>query len=95
MSDGADQRPRSPAGDAGPEAPDETGFEATERRLQEGRVSLGAPARSRIREAIAATRPLRGRPPHLYLLVAAYALSGLLLLTVAILGLAGTGPLAP
>ena len=69
--------------------------EPLERRLLEQRALPSAGFRSRLRTDLLASLNRRGvAPKRLRLLVAAYGGSGLVLLMVAALGLAGAGPLA-
>ena len=51
--------------------------------------------RSSIRAAISSRGRIASRPPNLHVLVAAYLIAGLVLLAIAALGVAGTGPFAP
>lgn len=64
-----------------------------EGELREHRPRPTAGARSGIRAMITAAGTLRGRPRHLRLLVAVYALAGLCLLALAALDVSGVGPI--
>ena len=61
--------------------------------LREAKPLPSPAVRSRIRAMIAEAGPLRGRPDDLHGMVALYALAGVLLLIVAVLGAVGAGPL--
>lgn len=64
-----------------------------EQLLEAGRRRPSAAVRSRIRATIASAGPIRSRPPQLHRLIAVYAAAGLVLFALAVLGLAGAGPL--
>jgi hypothetical protein len=78
--------------------PDHTAFDPDEReleaRLRAERPLPSAAFRGDLRRALLDS-PHASRPRRLRLLVTAYAGSGLALLLVAAVGLAGAGPLAP
>ncbi len=63
-------------------------------RLARERPVLSRASEARIRRKVLAAARRRARPPRLRWLIGAYATSGLLLLSLAAIGLAGDGPLA-
>jgi hypothetical protein len=76
----------------------DNGLDEIERRLIEERPVPGAPFRSALRNRLLLSRRRcrahPGRPRGLGLRIAAYAACGLALLAVAVIGVAGGGPLA-
>jgi hypothetical protein len=63
-------------------------------RLEDTRPTPSAAFRGDLRRRLLARAPMAGRPARLRLLVAAYGGSGVALLMVAAVGLAGAGPFA-
>jgi hypothetical protein len=77
---------------------DDKGLEELERRLESERPAPTTTFRTALRNRLVVTSRRRrvgaARPPGLGLRIAAYGVSGSALLAVALIGLAGSGPLA-